>query len=106
MCRSCFAPSVFPANGFAMWEESRSQVELAITGAGTLREFTPAGISRPKRTPGAFMGKRAAHFLTSALVASAIIGAPVAAEAGGMPQMGTYGGGMGHVPPPSTCPPV
>lgn len=57
------------------------------------------------------MPNRTAHLLISALVTSAIIGTPVVSEAGGMPQMGTYGGGMGgggmgHVPPPSTCPPV
>ena len=52
------------------------------------------------------MPNRTAHFLTSALVATAIIGTPLASEAGGMPHMGTYGGGMSHVPPPSTCPPV
>ena len=52
------------------------------------------------------MPNQTAHLLTSALVAVAIIGTPVASDAGGMPQMGTYGGGMGHVPPPSTCPPV
>jgi len=52
------------------------------------------------------MPNRTAHFLTSALVATAIIGTPLASEAGGMTHMGTYGGGMGHVPPPSTCAPV
>ncbi|MBN9546155.1 MAG: hypothetical protein J0I19_11830 [Alphaproteobacteria bacterium] len=56
------------------------------------------------------MPNRTAHLLISALVTSAIIGTPVVSEAGGMPQMETYGGGMGggmgHVPPPSTCPPV
>lgn len=52
------------------------------------------------------MPNRTVHFLTSALVGAAIIGTPLAAEAGGVPHMGTYGGGMSHVPPVSTCGPV
>lgn len=52
------------------------------------------------------MPNRTAHFLTSALVSAAIIGTPLASEAGGMSHMGTYGGGIAHMPAPSTCGPV
>ncbi len=55
------------------------------------------------------MPNRTAHFLTSALVSAAIIGTPLASQAGGTSHMGTHGGGMGgmsHVPPPSTCAPI
>ena len=52
------------------------------------------------------MPNRTAHLLTSALVSAAIMGTPLAAEAGGMSHMGTYGGGISHVPAPSTCAPV
>ncbi len=51
------------------------------------------------------MPNRAAHFLTSALVSAAIMGSPLASEAGGVSHIGTYGGGMSHVPPVSTCAP-
>jgi hypothetical protein len=52
------------------------------------------------------MPNRTAHFLTSALVSAAIMGTPLASEAGGMSHMGTYGGGISHPPAPSTCAPV
>ena len=52
------------------------------------------------------MPNRTAHFLTSALVSAAIIGSPLASEAGGMSHIGTYGGGIAHMPAPSTCAPV
>jgi len=52
------------------------------------------------------MPNRTAHLLTSALVSAAIMGTPLASEAGGMSHMGTYGGGISHVPAPSTCAPV
>ena len=49
------------------------------------------------------MPNRTAHLLTSALVSAAIMGTPLAAEAGGMSHIGTYGGGISHVPAPATC---
>ena len=47
-----------------------------------------------------------AHFLTSALVSAVIVASPVASEAGGLSHTGTYGGGISHVPAPSTCGPA
>jgi hypothetical protein len=52
------------------------------------------------------MPNRTAHLLTSALVSAAIMASPVASQAGGVSHPGTYGGGMPHVPPPSTCGPA
>jgi hypothetical protein len=52
------------------------------------------------------MPNRTAHFLTSALVSAAIMGTPLASEAGGVSHPGTYGGGISHVPAPSTCAPA
>ena len=52
------------------------------------------------------MPNRTAHFLTSALVSAAILASPAASQAGGVSHMGTYGGGMPHVPAPSTCAPA
>jgi hypothetical protein len=72
-----------------------------------LREIAPPEISRLSGRQEHGMPNRTAHWLTSALVSAAIIGAPMMAEAGGMSHMGSHGGGgMTHVPPVSTCGPV
>ena len=52
------------------------------------------------------MPNRTAHFLTSALVSAAIMGTPLASEAGGVSHPGTYGGGISHLSAPSTCAPA
>ncbi len=52
------------------------------------------------------MPNRTAHFLTSALVSAVIMASPVASEAGGLSHTGTYGGGISHLPAPSTCGPA
>lgn len=52
------------------------------------------------------MSTKTAHLLTSALVSAAMVGTPLAAEAGGMSHMGSHGGHVPRVPPVSTCGPV
>ena len=50
------------------------------------------------------MPTRVLNLLTSALVSTAVIVSPLAAQAGGMSHMGTYGG-ISKPPPASTCAP-
>lgn len=51
------------------------------------------------------MSLKPAMFFASALVLAGLIASPIAAQAGGMSHMGTYGGGMSHPAPAKTyCP--